>query len=54
MREADSKDAVFILNMPVVRENALPAIKEHRKEMIDEMDKGLAGEEQLKPFHSRL
>jgi hypothetical protein len=50
MKESDSKDMVFILNMPVVRDKAIPAIKDHRKELIDEMDKGLAGEEQFKPF----
>ncbi|HET6247905.1 MAG TPA: hypothetical protein VFE47_09425 [Tepidisphaeraceae bacterium] len=49
-KEADAKDAVFFFNMDVVREKALPQIKDHRKEMMAEMDKTLAGEETIKPF----
>src|SRR5579862_776604 len=40
-REVDAKDASFILNMSAVRDLAVPQIKEHRKEIIDNMDKEL-------------
>ena len=49
-READAKDFVFFLNMPVARKLAVPQIKDHRKDIIDEMDKTLAAQEQLKAY----
>ncbi len=49
-KEIGEKDAVFFLNMPVVREKALPQLKAHRQEWIDQVDKALGEQDKLKAF----
>ena len=50
LHELNSKDAVFFFNMPLLRDRAVPEIKAHRGEWIDELHKTLAGEAQFKPY----
>lgn len=48
--EIDSKDLVFLVNMPVVRKVALPALKENRAKLIEEIHKNIGTEPALKPY----
>lgn len=54
LHEMDSKDAVFFFNMPLLRERAIPEIKEHRKEWIAEMHKAIADQAPFKPYEAVL
>ncbi|HZL36608.1 MAG TPA: hypothetical protein VFC78_14910 [Tepidisphaeraceae bacterium] len=49
-KEAASRDAVVLLNVPAIRDKALPELKNNRKKIIDDMNKELANNPQFKPY----
>ncbi|HWE96277.1 MAG TPA: hypothetical protein VG269_20100 [Tepidisphaeraceae bacterium] len=49
-KEADSKDAIFYINMPAVRDKVLPEMKANRQKMLDEVGSGLENNPQMKQF----
>jgi hypothetical protein len=49
-KEADTKDAVFYINMPALREKVLPELKANRKKMLDEISTELQNNPQTKQF----
>lgn len=49
-KESDAKDAVFILNVPVIRDKALPQLKKNRAQIIKDMSAQIAQNPQLKEY----